>query len=77
MMNNIHDTLTQFNANNTINQIPENEQENGGPDKGATKNHLKANVPHLPSTTMEPPINVICSNGQIMKSIKPYLIDLQ
>ena len=47
-MNNIHDKLTKFYANNMIHQTPENKQKTGIPDTGATGHYLQADAPHRP-----------------------------
>ena len=66
-MNNSHDKLTKFNANNIINQTPDNKQETGLPDTGATGHYLKSDVPHRPSTNMGPTIYVGFLNSQTMQ----------
>ena len=74
-MNNIHDKLTKFNANNIINHTPENKNKTRVPNIGATGNDMQAEVPHFPPTIMGPHIHVLCPNGQTMKSSKPCLLD--
>ena len=57
-MNNSHDKLTKFNANNIINYTPDNKQETEGTNKWATRNYLQDDAPHRLSINMVPPIHV-------------------
>ena len=66
IMNNKHDKLTQFYANNIINQKTKNKQETWVPDTGETQHYIKADAPNWPSINMRPPINVGYPNGQTM-----------
>ena len=61
-MNNIHDKLTQYYANNIINQTPDNKQETGVSNILSTGHYLKADAQHFPSTNMGPPIHVVFLN---------------
>ena len=74
-MNNINDKLTNFYANNIINQTPYNKPETLVPYTRYIVQYLKADALHHPSTNMGPPIYVICSNSQIMQSDKTCLLD--
>ena len=75
IMNNSHDKLTQFYADNIIHQTPDNKKETGVPDTGSTGNYLKSDAPHSPSTNMGPPIYLVLPNSQTVQSSKPHLLD--
>ena len=73
-MNNIHDKLTKFYANNIIQQNPENTQKIGLSNTGTTLHYLQYDIPNLPSTNMVLPICVGCQTGKNIQSIKPCLL---
>ena len=63
-MNNTHDKLTKFYANNIVHQTPDNKHNIGIPNAGATGHYLQSDVTHLPSTNMGQPIYVGWPNDQ-------------
>ena len=74
IMNNIHDKLNQFCANDIINYTADNKNETGVPATGSTWNYIKADVPHHPFKKRLP-IHVRYPNGKTMKSSKPCFLD--
>ena len=73
-MNNSHDKLAKFYANNIISHTSNNKQETGVSDTEETVHYLKSDVTHSPSTNMGPTIHVVCQNGQTIQSSKPCLL---
>ena len=70
-MNDSHDKLMKFNANNIIHKTLEKKQKIWIPNTGAKGHYLQADAPYLPSTNVGPSIHVGWPNGKTIQSIKP------
>ena len=57
-MNNSHDKLIKFYADNIIHKTPENKHKTGVPNTGETGHYMKADATHCLLTNMGPPIHV-------------------